>query len=122
MYCFFTVPAVVNAIIAKFFIVRGLFENREGPSKTFSWIAMVVSFILTSVRQRAPLQRKFSFLRVIFFLAAYRCGFGCALFPAKFLHFKLRSINTSFGIYLLDYFDLQLLVSGRYRLMNLGFF
>jgi ABC-type multidrug transport system ATPase subunit len=44
-----SVPAVVNAIIAKFFEVRELFESREGPSKTFSWIAMITSFILTSL-------------------------------------------------------------------------
>ncbi|KZP09293.1 hypothetical protein FIBSPDRAFT_938543 [Athelia psychrophila] len=42
-------PAVVNAILAKFFMVRGLFESREGPSKTFSWIALITSFILTSL-------------------------------------------------------------------------
>ncbi|KZP09310.1 hypothetical protein FIBSPDRAFT_873679 [Athelia psychrophila] len=42
-------PAVVNAIIAKFFMVRGLFESREGPSKAYSWIALITSFILTSL-------------------------------------------------------------------------
>ncbi|KAF7965972.1 hypothetical protein HWV62_40705 [Athelia sp. TMB] len=42
-------PAVVNAIIAKFFMVRSLFENREGPSKAYSWVALITSFILTSL-------------------------------------------------------------------------
>lgn len=43
------VPAVVNAIAAKFFVLGELFESREGPSKTFSWIAMMASCVLTSV-------------------------------------------------------------------------
>jgi ATP-binding cassette subfamily G (WHITE) protein 2 (SNQ2) len=41
-------PAVVNAIIAKFFELRVLFEVRESPSKTYAWYALVASFIITT--------------------------------------------------------------------------
>jgi len=68
----FLVPAVVNAIMAKFFVVRALFESREGPSKTFSWFAMITSFILTSV------SIILIFLRLLFhagscFIVTHRC-------------------------------------------------
>ncbi|KDN44707.1 hypothetical protein K437DRAFT_286057 [Tilletiaria anomala UBC 951] len=42
-------PAVINAIIAKFFELRIIFEARESPSKTFAWWALVAAFIITSL-------------------------------------------------------------------------
>lgn len=130
----FLVPAVVNAIIAKFFVVRALFESREGPSKTFSWFAMITSFILTSV------SIIFMFLLMFLsllshagscFIVAHRCcvsdmfrlaerfvhslnQVGCYLLPAKFLPRQLRSINASVRIRFSHDPIVQLLVSRRF--------
>ncbi|KAF9506761.1 hypothetical protein BS47DRAFT_1374048 [Hydnum rufescens UP504] len=41
-------PAVVNAMMAKFMQYRNLYEAREGPSKTYSWIAFMTAFVIIS--------------------------------------------------------------------------
>lgn len=73
---------------------------------------MIISFILTSVREKPHLILGRNAYDSP--LVAYWCRFSCDLLPAKFLHFELLSINASVGIYILNDFDLQLLVSTYY--------
>ncbi|CEH19318.1 atpase [Ceraceosorus bombacis] len=40
------VPAVVNAIISKFFELRVLFEARESPSKIYAWYSLIAAFLI----------------------------------------------------------------------------
>ena len=42
-------PATVNSIISKFWEMRITFTVREGPSKTYSWIAFMTAFVAVSV-------------------------------------------------------------------------
>lgn len=75
-------PAVVNAIIAKFFEIRVLFEVREGPSKTYAWYALVTSFIIST----APIAIVAS---VIYFFREYIFASWLAAIPPRL---KLTSI------------------------------
>lgn len=58
------VPAIVNAILSKFFTIRVLYEVRERESKVYAWYALVTSFIITVL----PLAVICS---VIYFLPSY---------------------------------------------------
>ncbi|GAC97998.1 hypothetical protein PHSY_005586 [Pseudozyma hubeiensis SY62] len=42
-------PATVNSIISKFWEMRITFTVREGPSKTYSWIAFMTAFVAVSI-------------------------------------------------------------------------
>lgn len=42
-------PATVNSIISKFWEMRITFVVREGPSKTYSWIAFMTAFVAVSL-------------------------------------------------------------------------
>ena len=111
-------------------MVRALFESREGPSKTFSWFALITSFILTSV---SIILMFFSLLShvISFFIVAHRCcvsdmfrlaerlvhllnQVGCYLLPAEFLPRQLRSTNASVRIRFSHDPVVQLLVSRRF--------
>lgn len=46
---FLNFPATVNSIISKFWEMRITFTVREGPSKTYSWIAFMTAFVAVSV-------------------------------------------------------------------------
>lgn len=62
-------PATVNSIISKFWEMRITFTVREGPSKTYSWIAFMTAFVAVSI----PIALVAS---VLFFLPSFFLPFG----------------------------------------------
>ena len=62
------VPAVVNSVLSKFFVLRMLYEVRESESKVYAWWALVTSFIITA----APLAIVCS---IIYFLPSFYIPF-----------------------------------------------
>lgn len=62
------IPAVVNSVLSKFFMLRMVYEVRERESKVYAWWALVTSFIVTS----APIAIACS---VIYFLPSFYIPF-----------------------------------------------
>ncbi|TIC28832.1 ABC multidrug transporter [Wallemia mellicola] len=42
-------PAIINALVPKYFTMYGLYNTREGLSKTYSWFAFVTSFVIAEM-------------------------------------------------------------------------
>ncbi|EPQ27059.1 uncharacterized protein PFL1_05343 [Pseudozyma flocculosa PF-1] len=61
-------PAAINSVISKFWEIRITYQVREGPSKTYSWIAFMTAFIAVSI----PIAFVAS---VLFFLPAFYIPF-----------------------------------------------